>query len=297
MGILAVVVGGLVFLALRPPEPPSTVVTETPSPTAMETATPTSVATPTAEPSPTETAPQPAASGRERPLDVLNATAAVRAVAGLCPDGGAQIELTTDGGATWSAVSTPSDQAMRVTWVAADDLWFVGAAAPDCTSGFSRSTDEGASWDGPSDTTGAWHLLPDPEATQLHAPQGDVDSPCAGQTLELESVSAQQAFVLCEDGSVFSTSDSGQSWGPFGSAPTATAMGVLEGQPIVALPGVADCTGVSVGPPGSEPIACVEDAAAQALALSFDGPGAGYLLAGQGTWVSGDGGQTWTRSG
>lgn len=297
MGVLAVVVGVLVFLALRPPEPPSTVVTDSPMPTATETATPTQVVTPTAEPTPTTATPPPVASGRERPLDVLNANAAVRAVPGTCPDGGAQIETTTDGGASWTAVGTPTDLVMRVTWGAADDLWFVGAAAPECASGFSRSSDEGSTWDGPSDTTGAWHLLPDPEATQLHTPQGDVDSPCAGPALELESTSAQQAFVLCEDGSVFSTSDAGQSWGPFGSAPTATAMGVLEGQPIVALPGVADCTGVSLGPPGSEPIACVEDAAAQALALSFDGPGAGYLLAGQGTWVSGDGGETWTRSG
>jgi len=289
VGVLAVVVGVLVFLALRPPTPPPTVVTGTPEPTPTESGPPTPEAT--AEPTPS-LAP-PSAVSRERPLDVQSDSVAARAVAGTCPGGGARVELTRDGGATWVGVDTPADEVMRVSWNEGPDLWFVGAAG-DCAPGFWRSEDQGSTWAGPTDTAGAWHLLPDPASLQLHAPDGNVDSPCgATGTLELESLSPDGALVLCGDGRVEATGDSGASWQQVAGAPGALALGVLEGQPVVVQLGDDTCGGLFVGSPLAPERTCVAEAAAQGVALAFAGPDAGYLVAGDTTWVSSDRGVTW----
>jgi hypothetical protein len=291
--VLAAVVAVLVFLALRPPEPTTAgVQSVTPRPTATDEPAP----SPSASPRPTDDDGGSASPGeplRERPLDVLSADAAVRALAGDCATGDAVIELTTDGGASWVPVTTPADQVVRVTWPAEDDLWFIGAEGPQCRPQFTRSTDQGATWDSPSSTDGAWNLLPRRDADQVHAPQGDVDSPCApGATLELESVSPEQAYVLCGKGDVASTGDAGASWDSVGGATGAVALGVTGGTPVVAQPGLEGCDGLSVGPVGDDAPVCVDGAPTRRVALAFAGP-SGYLLAGSGVWTSSDAGGSW----
>jgi photosystem II stability/assembly factor-like uncharacterized protein len=293
VAVLAVVVGALVFLALRPPEPTTAGVEG--QPTTAPTATPETTPAPTRTPQPTKDggSAAPDEPSRERPLDVLNADAAVRAVAGDCSPGDAVIELTTDGGSSWVPVSTPADQVLRVTWAAEDDLWLIGGDAPECGPQFTRSADEGATWEAPSGTDGAWHLLPARDATQVHAPEADVGSPCApGATIELESVSADEAFVLCDDGDVQSTGDGGESWTSVGGARGAVALGLTGGTPVLARPGGDGCDGLSVGPLGSDEPVCVEGAPSRRVAVAFAGE-AGVLLAGTGVWTTSDAGASW----
>jgi hypothetical protein len=295
------VVAVLVFFALRPPEPPdSTVVTQTPTPTPTETATPTVTATPTptATPTSTDQPPQAAGPARERPLDVLSATAAVRANPGACPGGGAAVQTTTNGGGTWNGVDTPTEQVLRVTWAAVDNLWFVGAGGEGCAPGFFTSTDEGGSWLGPEDAAAAWHLLPEPTAGQVHAPNGNVDSPCGGSiTVELESVTAEQAFVLCATGEVFETRDAGAGWSSLGTAVDAVALGVADGSPLVAIPTSSEtCEGLGIGAVASEGIGCVDGAPTDAVALSFGDGGVGFLIASASTFTTADGGRSWQQA-
>jgi hypothetical protein len=289
--VLAIIVGVLVFLALRPPTPPTTVVTDPPAATATESASP----TPEPTPEPTSTAAAPVVPARERPVDVQSATVAARAVAGACPGGGALVELTRDGGTTWVGVDTPADEVLRVSWNEGPDLWFVGATG-NCAPGFWRSEDEGSTWAAPTDAAGAWHLLPDPASQQLHAPDGDVDSPCgASGTLELESLPPDGALVLCGDGRIAGSSDSGATWQQVAAATGALALGVVDGQPVVVQPGGEGCTGLSVGSPLVEERTCVGGAVGQGVGLAFAGPDAGYLVAGDITWVSSDRGVTWEQ--
>ena len=294
LGALGLVAVALVALALRDPTPPA--------PSVVVAATP--PASPQAEPEPTdETSASPQVEEpasidrqRERPLAALSARSAVRGEAGACPTGGAQIEVTDDQGKSWQPVSTPTDQLLRISRPGDQGLWFVGASGGECTPGFTISEDAGRTWVGPSDTTGAWHLEVDPAATTLHAPYATVDSPCGRRaTLELEAATFEEASVLCGNGEVYSTVNSGVTWASAGRTPRAVAMAIITNLPVVAVPSAGDCVGLAVGSPGAEPIGCIEGASSTDVAMSFRGASAGWVVAGDETWTSNDGGTTWTR--
>lgn len=301
LGVLTVIAAVLVVLALRPPEPPpATIAIDTaasPSPTDDSDPSP----TPTVPPEPTATVdPTVAPSGvlvteREVLLDALSPQEAARAVAGACPDGGAGIELTADGGRSWSGIETPTDELLRIEHPVSSDIWFVGAAGAGCQPAFVISTDRGESWSAPAPPDGAWHLLSDPDADQVHAPGGNVDAPCApGRTLAIEGVTFDRAVVLCADGGVFTTVDAGLRWESDGASPGARALAVVDDQPLVAAFPVEGCAGLLVAPPGETSGACVVGASPSGVGMSFNGAQAGYLQAADGLWVSSDGGTTWT---
>jgi hypothetical protein len=300
LGLLAVLTLVLVGLALREPAPPPATVAvgQSPAPEASAEATGTAGPTDAAEPSPTTdiVAPQAAPPGRERPLAALSSRAALRGVAGTCPGGGAELELTDDQGQSWQPVATPTDMLLRVQRTSESQLWFVGADGRRCTPEFSISDDRGQSWVGPSDSTGAWHQLVDVDATQLRAPYSLIDSPCGRRgVLELEAVSFEEASVLCGNGEVFSTINSGTAWTSVGRTAGAVAMGLLGSSPVVALVSEGDCSGLAIGAPGGDAVGCVQGAPSSGVALAFNGPAAGWVLAGEQTWTSNDAGSTWKR--
>lgn len=256
----------------------------------MATAEPTAVPGDTADLS----APAADSTARELPLDVLSARSAVRGTPGACPGGGAQLEVSDDGGVTWQGISTPVELLLRAARPQDRELWVVGAIGPDCTPGFATSADAAAAWVGPSETTGAWHLLADPATTSLHAPNSEVPSPCGDRrTLEVEPVSFSQASVLCGDGEVFGTADAGVTWASSGATPGANALGLSGDRPLVAAPSDGDCDGLAIGSPGEQPIGCVSDAPADGVSLSFADAASGWVVAGGRTWTTTDGGVTW----
>lgn len=301
LGALIVLAAVLVVLALRPPTPPPPTITLTPSATESPTLTiePGPTATPT--PAPTATGEPTAAPSdvvvteREALLDALSTQQAARAVAGACPDGGAAIELTDDGGRTWSEVDTPTDELLRIEHPAVSDIWFVGAAGPGCQPAFSISENRGQSWSAPAPADGAWHLLTDPDADGVHAPGGVVDAPCApGRTLAIEGATFDRGSVLCEDGEVFTTLNAGQQWVSDGATPGARALALVGDRPLVAAFPVEGCAGLLVAPPGETTGACVVGASPSGVGMSVNGTQAGFLQTADGLWVSSDGGTTWT---
>lgn len=308
LGALTVLAAVLVVLALRPPDPPPpTIVLDpasSPAPTlgppgaspgtvdsnAEDESQDEAMESPDIEPAPN---PEPQ---RERPLDAVSSQAAIRGVPGQCPGGGAVIEVTGDQGRTWVPLPTPTDLLLRVAQISETDLWFVGADAADCAPGYTTSGDGGQSWVGPSETTGAWHLLTDTDATTLHAPFSIVDSPCgAERTLEIESQSFEAASVLCGNGEVFSTINGGASWDVVGQTPGAVALAVVSDRAIVAVPTGGDCDGLSIGSPGTQAIGCVDGAPSVDVGMTFGGANAGWVVADDQTWTSNDAGSTWTR--
>jgi photosystem II stability/assembly factor-like uncharacterized protein len=111
----------------------------------------------------------------------------------------------------------------------------------------------------------------------------------------VEPVSFDEALVLCQEGEVFRTTDSGVSWEPAGSAPGAAALAVVDGAPVVAVIEAEGCDGVAVGPLDTDSRVCVDGAPASPVSLSFAGSDAGFLVAAGTTYVSGDGGSTWRQ--
>lgn len=283
----------------QPEPPPSTVMVDI-SPDLAPDETPTQPSpTPSvpASPMPQSRSVPTVVSEREVLLDALTASRAVRGAAGACPGGGASIEITDDGGSTWDALETPTDQLLRLEHPVESDLWFVGAQGPDCDPAFTISVDVGDTWRPPAAADGAWHLLRDREAAQIHAPQGNVDSPCAPRrTIALEGATFSRATLLCDDGEVFTTVDAGVRWTSDGATAGARALALIDGVPRVAAFPVDGCAGLSILAPGAGEGTCVVGAPAVGVGLSFSGPDAGYLQANGRTWVSTDAGRTWAEA-
>jgi hypothetical protein len=304
--VLALLVadGVLVVMALRnQPEPPAVTVMDPPpaTPTTSRTPAPrTTSATPaptTATPTPSPTTdPVDLGTPRELPLSVLDDKIAVRGTPGSCAEGDGSVEITEDGGVTWAPLDIPDQAVVRVR-ITNDDFFFIGADT-ECREDLVRNRERGRTWTPSGSTRGAWHLLGDPDLPEVHAPPDSiVPGPCeAGASIvELEGVDDVAAYVLCSDGSVHLTDDAATSWDPVGTAPGARAMGLADGQPLVAATGVEGCDGLAVQEPtpeGPTQVGCVEGAAEDGVALAFAGPD-GLLLAGGTTWTTADGGVIW----
>jgi hypothetical protein len=293
--VLAILTGVLVLAALQHPVAPGSIAAVRPGPVAPAESTGTA---PSPQAAVSSTPPGPAERAkatRERPVALLTGNQAVRASPGSCPGSGAMIEVTSDAGQTWVPVETPSSSVLRVAWPTSQDLFHVGASDLGCTPEFRRSLDAGESWEPAVPPVDVWHLLPDPASIQLHAPRGVVDSPCgATGTYDLEPSLVGPAFVLCRDGRVFRSIDDAESWQAVGTERDAVALGVIAGEPLVAVVGSSTCEGVAIRPPGSADIGCVsEPRPAAGFALGFRDDAAGMLLAGDNTWVTSDAGQTW----
>lgn len=237
-------------------------------------------ATPTPEPAP-------------RLLHALDATTAVRATSGTCGTPGT-LELSTDGGASWTALPNELGPVTRLSGSAPASLAVVGGDAA-CASAVRVSADAGATW-GPGDAPETyWHLLPADRAT-LQTPTGQVPVPCGTEPLGLATDGADRGAVLCPDGAVHASTDGGRTWAQSAAVPGAVAIGVRDGGYLLGVEDPA-CTGVGVvrldgaGVLDAQAAGCAPVTAAQ-VALAGAGD-AVWLWAGEETRVSADGGLTW----
>ena len=300
---------GLVFMALRSgrdaptasPQVATTVTTTLTTPVATTTIlpTPTTPAPTGASTTSTTSAPSgpsaaPAAVPVARLVSALDATTAWRASAGSCVAGGARVEVTTDGGATWTRLRSPARAVARVQPLSRSGAFVIGAGA-ECTPRQFATKDAGQSWDPPTTVSGGWARRLD-EPTQVLAPRAARATPCgAAAVVDLARSSATRAEALCASGSVVATDDGGQTWADAGSAPGAVALGTrLTGSGTLstyAVRVVPACPGYQVvrvaADSGAEPVACVrgESVARGQVGLSVTGTAA-WIVAGDQTWVS-----------
>ena len=291
-------VGALpVATATRAPRtPPPTGASRTPpSPTATSSGTPTTTGPPTVsvEPVPLRST-----------LVALGELAAWRSAAGSCGAGGGAVSVTSDGGKTWSAGAVPAQAVMRVRPSSATRAFVISAGA-DCAPGVRTTTNGGATWGQAGAVGSTWFR--DPADPQLvHSPGPREGRPCgATPVLDLAPVTASGAQVLCGDGTVRATGDSGASWSPVGAVPGALALDARVEQGgstayVLLRPGDA-CRGLQVvrvaqTPTASEVLGCVDVAGgpveAGTMSLSINGAN-GWVMVGDRVWRSQDGLRSW----
>ncbi|GGN09346.1 hypothetical protein GCM10009721_41540 [Terrabacter tumescens] len=161
-----------------------------------------------------------------RLVSALDAATAWRATTGTCDRGGATLELTTDGGQSWTKVRSPTRAVTRVQPLDSTRAFTIGAGA-DCTLKQYASRDAGQTWQAPTAVVGGWARRLD-EPTQVLTPKESAATPCGdGAVLDLSRTSASQAQALCADGSVVLTGDGGSTWTDSGDAPGAVALSNL----------------------------------------------------------------------
>lgn len=279
---------------------------QTPSAQAARTTTP----HPAATTSTTSSAPAPGPtppSVTAMVLDVVGPKTAWRATPGSCADGGAVLERTTDGGATWARVDAPFRAVTRISASSASAGFVVGAEAADCKLSVRSTTDVGGSWKAPGRLSSTWYADIEDRASVHTA--GDHDTtPCAKDAVrQLTRVTDDVTAVLCDDGTVRATTDGGSSWAVVGQQDGAVAMAASHDTAWtvrVAALGQKDCAGVqvlSLAAAGPTVTGCIETGvkAGDPVALGREPKDAdhGWAVVGATTYRSSDGLATWTTAG
>lgn len=240
----------LIFMLLRPPEPPQSEPRPafTPEPATTSAGPTDSLSPPAPEPAPTPepTADEAAPAGAQpaqRLLAAASDSVAWRASTGSCEAPGV-VEYTEDGGATWAPREPGVTPVSRLKVQSGSALVLIGGTA-DCAPTYAATSDAGDTWVTADEyLAGSWYLLPG-DRTRLNAPTGEVAAPCAGEPVGLAGLDSQRGAVLCADGTLQVTSDGGAAWAPAGSAPDALALGLRADGYVLATASPA-CTGLAV---------------------------------------------------
>ncbi|MBG6060165.1 hypothetical protein RCH16_003640 [Cryobacterium sp. MP_M5] len=254
---------------------------------------------------PVETKPGEAASTvtPTRIMAALNTSTAWRASTGACPATKAAPELTTDSGATWdsfdASAATDASSILAINVADKNETSLVTLDVADCAPQLVSTFVAGDAWKAYPDRVAATWFVDPAMTAVVHSPAGDQPAPCTA-VAALAATDDTSAAVLCTDGSLITTGDSGATW----SAPaavvgaanlTATSLGYD-----VAVVNPSGCAGVSVvklstvGTLDATPRACLPATVNPGeTAISASADGTLWLWAGDAFGQSTDGGASW----
>lgn len=296
LGALAVVVLVLVFISLTENRPVAN---------AGSTPTAAAAATAPAEPPPIPTGPTslvpPAAPlpVPDRVIAAIDSDSAVRIARTSCPTP-ATVEVTDDAGATWIGNASNVADVQRIMAGSDAHIALVGLDVEGCAPTYERSFVTGAAWEAAPDELGAtWFVNPANHAG-IHSPAGDRPAPC-GVVVQLAAIDANSAAVLCGDGAVHATIDSGETWLSPASVPGAAAIGSSDGRYVLAVLNQNGCPGAQVveltmteaGLAPGIPGACLSAAVGSGEAAIAANGDAIWIWAGEALGRSADGGTSW----
>ncbi|GAA1962029.1 hypothetical protein [Agromyces allii] len=227
-------------------------------------------------------------------LAALDANTAYRGATGTCQGAEATIEVTVDGGETWTAGFTEGLTELQSVEASDGDIVTMVARDPACALGRYRSYVQGDDWEPTGEVEPAWYL----DGERVVGPNGD-SAPCEAGAVQAAGSSPTSAAVLCASGELFVTTDVGATW----AAATATGAVALAAGPsgyVVALTSdgcrgiriadvdLASATGVSA------PGACLDaDAAPGSTVIDAASGGIVWAWSGGVLARSTDGGATW----
>jgi hypothetical protein len=235
-----------------------------------------------------------------RLLVAASATEAWRATVGDCQSQG-RVERSENGGKSWR----PAEKAtlgpiVRLGVESNGNLYAVGGAGEDCSIRYVSYTTAGeiaAQTDKPQ---GVWFRDPT-DQDEIFGPGSARARPCKGQhVVGLASLSTTEALLVCTDGLVMVSSNSGKSWKKADELVGAVAVGAGDGRFWVAGKG-KNCDGIAVrsvsiaaGKLSRGGSHCAADLPLTPGRISIDGSGkAIWLWAGDKVQVSTDRGRTW----
>jgi hypothetical protein len=225
-----------------------------------------------------------------------------RANTGSCSTGGASLDTTADGGKTWVEGKAPPLRTVVRVQPADGRTAFVVGADSRCSARLTETSDAAGTWGAAGNVVGVWFR--DPKNPRIVGTPGPATSqPCGTrEVLDLAAVSAGSARVLCADGVVRSSRDTGASWTVSGTATGGVAIAVpaaSPGQTYVARLHARGCPGIQILQVGERlATSCIRSSLPRTpgqIALSLVA-GGGWVAVGDTTMRSTDDLVTWSVS-
>jgi hypothetical protein len=307
--LLVAVNAALVALLLRSQrpvtvEPASQLPFNSTSPTTSAGTSPAPGEPPSDSPTPSPSSTRPSKKKVELPTRLLFATStrtAWRATAGDCLTQG-RLERSSNGGKSWEQVAKPAlGPIMRLGVESDDNLYVIGGTGQDCSAYYIHYSADGSIAERTGAPQGHWYADPtDPD--EIQGPGSAKRKPCNGQhVLGLGSLSMSRALLICTDGSVMVTTNSGKSWKKADEFAGTIAVGSGGGRVWTAGKG-KKCDGIAVrsfsltaaGKLSHSSSRCAPDIQLSPGRTAIDDSGGAiWLWAGNKIQVSTDGGRTW----
>ncbi|MDR5701474.1 hypothetical protein [Agromyces aerolatus] len=198
---------------------------------------------PSASPTPSEAPPQDLEVAR--PVALLAAydsLTAYRAITGECPVAPPEIEVTTDGGVSWTPFGvTDASSIEAITPEGANTLSVIARDADGCEASVHRSFVQGAGWAEAPELDGRWRI----EAGVVIAPGPVTATPCA-EPVQVAGVSPARAVVLCADAVVHVTDDAGGTWVSSEPISGVSAIAARDDAVLVVIERQGECEGLQV---------------------------------------------------
>ena len=291
--------GAVTLLTQSPSTTPLGKTTSTPTTSPSPSPEP-SMASPTASPEPSTSAtPTPDASAAApvaRRLVPVDARRAWRVSPGTCDGGGASVSVTSDGGQTWAARSSPLAMVSRLVIRPGSAVGADGSCSPELR----RTVDRGATWR-MTDTAGFFATDPTNPGSVVVPGRGIVQA-CGGQPIIDLAVGGHELQVLCPGGRLRTIGDGDAMWtdGPqIAGAIALTTSPIGSRRTYVARVGRSACDGVQIVDAGrlGDPIACIPHSGQVTpgtVSLSIVGA-RGWLLVADDVYTSGDNLDDWSK--
>ncbi|MGJ9411590.1 hypothetical protein ACHAAC_02675 [Aeromicrobium sp. CF4.19] len=231
----------------------------------------------------------------------------LRSWRGACARAGtARVDVSSDGGGGFDELALPlqpaedgedQESALRTVLAvqaeSAEEMTVIGNNA-DCDVRAFTTTDGGQDWS-PEEDVDDWYVAA--SGGELGSPAGIVMPGC--DALRVDPLSDSNAKVLCSDGAIRGTNDTGVAWTLLGILPDAVDLSFTSlGEGLALVPGEeCDAQVLSSGDGGGQwgPVGCASSSEPP-RSLVARGETV-YALAGAQVRVSTDGGATWADAG
>jgi hypothetical protein len=219
----------------------SVVTFSTASPGASASASPSATSSPTEQPGATATS---TPGERDRLFTASDSTTAWRAHGGC--SGKPDLAKTTNGGSSWSSLTSPAPHLLRIEFTSATVGWAVGASASCGSPTYYGTGDGGTTWTAASTLGSVWFPL----KTDIRTSTGSTTKPCNAHStpVALSPVGDKTALVVCPTG-VERTTNAGATWKAVGQIPAGTVAAAAAGQAgtaVLVLSGASHCGGLRV---------------------------------------------------
>jgi hypothetical protein len=235
----------------------------------------------------------------ERLLLAISIKTAWRATVGDCNKPG-EIERSTNGGASWERiVRTGPTPIVSLGTEPSGEVFTVGGTRGSCSVRYVAYANDGTVTASATSAVNLWFPSPN-DRDEINGPGGTKATPCDGHVIGLAPFNLTRAQVVCDNGDVIMTRNSGKMWRQSARIPNTLAIATGSGRYWVA--GVRkDCDGVAVQSMTEKNGSLTRGRTRCALGLNVAGgqvaigvtDGTIWLWSGNRVAISTDDGETW----